>query len=982
MLAGIWLGGAWLQSEAAVQPELLAKRESSVKLTLSLPAILVSADGAFLFAETVPDLSGEIPAEVFTPEPFLLQTFLSGMFEGLSNPAGSITRPPDPQGAAGPSMLLEVTNNRIGAFNKGPGMQWGPLAWNAFFTPTLTGSFVTDPRVTYDHSSGRFIVVILEYLTTFQNSYLHVAVSKDSNPEDGTPANWWRFGFQVQETAGANTYFADYPSIAVDDDNLYVTANMFRVPSPGSTVFDRVRLMVLPKQPILSGGTLAVTFRGTPIGGLEAGGFTLQPATVVGSEHPANIAFFAETPYTTNQNQIRVWTIADPSGAATLGGPFVVALPASNGGYIDFAPQGSVGDPLNTVPLRTMSAVWNRDSLWFCHTAGGTSGAATIHYYRVDTSAMPLGAPVLAEQGTVPKSSAADWNYVPNLSVNDRGEIGVVCTESSATLTARIKVATRGGRGVTAFEPSVTEFSSSTYSGALQNGSLRWGDYAGASFDPVDQTFWMVSEWAKPNTAAYRWSTGWIHANPALSYIAQDDLGTNADDVAVATAVDASGSVYVCGNTVSTSTGQDIFVAKYDLDGYLSSSWPDVGDGVGRRRYAGSGGFTTQAASALVVRDGFVYISGNTVLGSNQDNLVVLKIATADGQFSTTWPVTATDPIAGVRTKLPGSLTNKSNGANALAVDGTGNVFVTGWVLFGTPANNTAYDYLTVAINAAGTFSWQSVYAPFANFFADDVANAVAVDGLGNVYVTGASSTGTSGSDYATVKYNFTTGAQVWAKRFDAGGSQPLGIGDTARALAFDLGNNVFVTGGSRSTSENAYNVVTLKYTPTGTQSWVKTFDVAATSASEEGISIAVDKSVSGGDVFVGGRSATKVLLLRYTNAGAASSAWLAAGSDPVGARTYPTLTAEAGLLQPFALNQTTKELYITGRLSDGHLQTLSQTASGSAGWSETLLSAQTRSDSPVAVLRDSFGGAIVVGTAAPVGAGNSDLLQVRYNPH
>ena len=112
-----------------------------------------------------------------------------------------------------------------------------------------------------------------------------------------------------------------------------------------------------------------------------------------------------------------------------------------------------------------------------------------------------------------------------------------------------------------------------------------------------------------------------------------------------------------------------------------------------------------------------------------------------------------------------------------MAVDAQGNVYVTGYSV----SSGTSYDYATIKYDTNGNELWARHYNGPGN--GGDSARAIAVDGQGNVYVTGQSiGTGTS-YDYATIKYVRPLAVAIDIKRgtdFDGDGKADMGIWRTS----------------------------------------------------------------------------------------------------------------------------------------------------------------------------------------------------------
>jgi len=241
-------------------------------------------------------------------------------------------------------------------------------------------------------------------------------------------------------------------------------------------------------------------------------------------------------------------------------------------------------------------------------------------------------------------------------------------------------------------------------------------------------------------------------------------------DEAFAIAVDGSGNVYVTGESYG-----DYATIKYYPDG--DTAWV--------RRYNGPGNSTDYARAIAVDGSGNVYVTGNSSgSGTSSDYCTIKYKPNGD----TAWVR---------RYNGPGDTTD---GARAVAVDGSGNVYVTG----GSEGSGTDYDYATIKYYPNGDTAWVRRYNGPGNW--DDFAYAIAVDGSGNVYVTGESEGSGTNYDYATIKY-YPDGDTAWVRRYNGPGNST----DYAFAIAVDGSGNVYVTGYSYGSGTNV-DYATIKY--------------------------------------------------------------------------------------------------------------------------------------------------------------------------
>ena len=292
-------------------------------------------------------------------------------------------------------------------------------------------------------------------------------------------------------------------------------------------------------------------------------------------------------------------------------------------------------------------------------------------------------------------------------------------------------------------------------------------------------------------------------------------------------AVDANGNVFVTGNA-----GGD----------YLTIACSAAGVLLWTNRYNGTGGGNDFPTAVVVDGSGNVLVTGRSI-GTPWGTFDYLTIKySGDGV-----------PLWTNRYDIGGPFGHDY--ANCMAVDASGNVYVSGSSFGG----GTLDDFLTIAYSSAGVPLWTH---RFNNSYWDR-AHAIAVASNGNVIVTGLTVDGAIPREYVTVSYS-GTGTLLWSKRF---APVPYLSG---QALAVDLSGNVFVSGITQGTGGGDFNHVylILAYSSAGVPLWTNRYSGSQSRSATT--DIAVDRS---GTVLVTGWSLESggsfdYVTIAYTGAG------------------------------------------------------------------------------------------------------------------
>jgi hypothetical protein len=313
------------------------------------------------------------------------------------------------------------------------------------------------------------------------------------------------------------------------------------------------------------------------------------------------------------------------------------------------------------------------------------------------------------------------------------------------------------------------------------------------------------------------------------------DGGQQFYDYGHAIAVDDAGNVFVTGASMESGNQFDIATIKYNSAGIVQ--WI--------HRYDGPTGDDDEGYDIALDDSGYIYVTGYSRGAATYPDYITIKYYSYG---DTVWTARYNGPFGGIDI------------ANALALDDSGNVYVTG------SGNSPTYDYdcYTVKYNAAGDSQWVVAYDGPASS-ADDKAADIAIGG-GFIYITGSSEGEGTALDYITVKYS-PGGDTLWEMRYDGPGNDF----DSASAIVADSMGNVYVTGQSEG-SATLRDYATIKYNFSGNIDWVTRYD-GPDSDDDEAFDIILDLL---GNVYVVGRSYA-------TGAGTPEYDYLIVKHDPAG---------------------------------------------------------------------------------------------------
>ena len=343
-----------------------------------------------------------------------------------------------------------------------------------------------DPVVLYDKIYDRFIMFVQECSGNSANSFVFILFSKTNNPATG---GWWKYKL-TGNPLNNNTWF-DYPKLAISNNELFVTGNLFT----NSGVFSQAILYQINKL----NGYVGASLNWQYYVGIYGNPFTLLPVSdgqglsygpgcylVSTSGSGSSIKLFDLT------NDICCSPVLNSYTVATT--PFSIAGDASQLGTSCLLDNGNT---------RALSGFYLNGIIHFVFHSDIGSGWNGINYNRLTISPLGNVSSMFGLSGSFDYSYPSISSYAT--SATDKS-VMIGFGRSGPSIYPEIRVVNCDN--AMNWSGSTLVKSSSTYVSYTSTTKERWGDYSGMArkHNSLTPSVWMNHMYG---TSANLWNT-WI----------------------------------------------------------------------------------------------------------------------------------------------------------------------------------------------------------------------------------------------------------------------------------------------------------------------------------------------------------------------------------------------------------------------------------------------------------------------------------------
>jgi hypothetical protein len=451
--------------------------------------------------------------------------------------------PPDTMGAAGKTQLMEFVNGAVAVYDKSTGATLSKVSDVAFWAAAGKTGVNGDSRVMYDAAADRWIA--LAFGASVSN--IQIAVSDTSNA-----LGPWKSTIFTGFAGGT----ADYPTLALDNNNAYIGTNNFN--AAGS--FRGTSLDIIPLSSLLAAGgpTIAgaavINTPYSPTTGGADGGFAIQGVNSndgnTGHVIAASLFFDDVIRYDINGADnlaTAVKTTTTYIGTADYGSNGAARQPNAVPDVQPPNPTNLQTFPSNDRVIDTLdqrigsSAYEVNGRIYAVYTVTPVGGDHTyIRYDIVDAATNAI-----LSEGMIGDGVHDYWEG--SLAVNSEGRLviaynrsGSDASDGNVSFLARVFTTNADGgisqRGdeLLLKVSVVDDYHNGSLDGQVALGRQRWGDYSAVSLDPTNSDlFWVFGEYAMEYNDAAGGHPGGTGGSRYGTWISGIDGGTEVPEPSV-----------------------------------------------------------------------------------------------------------------------------------------------------------------------------------------------------------------------------------------------------------------------------------------------------------------------------------------------------------------------------------------------------------------------------------------------------------------
>jgi len=394
--------------------------------------------------------------------------------------------PPDSTGAIGPTRYVEMVNQLVGVYDR-TNLTLVSSTDLGTFTGTPSSLATSDPQIQWDPQGNRWLYGAVAFNSNLTSTYLLFGWSKTADPSD-LAGGWCRYA----SSTGSN--IPDYPKLGHDANFVMFGTNIYDG-SIASLPFVSADITAISKpaagQSTCSGSVAVTHFAdathvlknadGTPA-------FTPVPANT--SDASANgYIVAAHDVSVTPQSKVMVWHMAPgpvlvANGDISVGTSFSVPpnVPQPGTTYLIDSLDGRL-----TQAVALFDPSVGAEAVWTQHTVAG-SGRSIVQWYEFLPDSLTI-----RQQGQL--ASATDYYWNAAISPSSAGTDAMISyNRGSSSLLPVIGAQTRTtstalgqmDAGEVILGSSSAADQETLFQGNCTPNPCRWGDYSGATPDPIN----------------------------------------------------------------------------------------------------------------------------------------------------------------------------------------------------------------------------------------------------------------------------------------------------------------------------------------------------------------------------------------------------------------------------------------------------------------------------------------------------------------